>query len=156
LEAWRRIYYAQTTSTDWNIGRLLTRLQELGLDDNTLVVFTSDHGEMFGAHGRRAKNIFYDEACRVPMVMRLPGQIPAGTRSDACLATPDIMPTLLGLLDLPVPEAAEGLDLSGYARGGGRGAHDAALLQNTGACAAWQDGHEWRALRGSRYTYARY
>ncbi len=156
LETWRRIYYAQTASMDWNIGCLLTRLQESGLADNTLVVFTSDHGEMFGAHGRRAKNIFYEEACRVPMVMRLPGLIPAGTRSEVCMATPDIMPTLLGLLGLPIPEAAEGLDLSGYARGGGSGAHEAALLQNTGACAAWQDGHEWRALRGNRYTYARY
>ena len=58
LEAWRRNYYAMTTNLDWNFGRLMKYLDESGLAGNTVVVFTSDHGEMFGAHGRRAKNIF--------------------------------------------------------------------------------------------------
>ncbi len=106
LEAWMRVYYAQTASMDWNLGRLLAGLEELGLADDTLVVFTSDHGEMFGAHGRRAKNIFYEEACRIPMLMRWPNGIPAGTRAEACLATPDIMPTVLGLMGLPIPADA--------------------------------------------------
>jgi len=156
LEAWRRNYYAMTANLDWNIGRLLGALDEAGLTEETLVVFTSDHGEMFGAQGRRAKNIFYEEAARVPFLMRWPGVIPEGAASDACLSTVDILPTVLSLLGLPVPQAAEGMDLSACARGVQGPEPEAALLQNTGACAAWEDGHEWRALRDKRFTYAIY
>jgi arylsulfatase A-like enzyme len=120
------------------------------------VVFTSDHGELFGAHGRRAKNIFYDEAVRVPLLVRWPGHIPTGCQTDVCLNTPDMMPTLLGLLDLPVPDEVEGMDLSHCALGRDGPEPDAALMQCTGATAAWQDGYEWRALRDKRFTYAVY
>jgi arylsulfatase A-like enzyme len=111
---------------------------------------------MFAAHGRRAKNIFYEEACRVPFLLRWPGPLPADRTADACLATPDILPTLLSLMDLPAPADAEEMDLSHCARGTDGPEPDAALLQNTGACAAWADGYEWRALRSKRYTYAVY
>ncbi|MCP4641292.1 MAG: sulfatase-like hydrolase/transferase, partial [bacterium] len=156
LPEWRGNYYAMTANLDWNFGRLMDALDAAGIADNTLVVLTSDHGEMFGAHGRRAKNIFYEEACRIPFLMRMPGRIPAGNAADACLGTVDIMPTTLGLLGLSVPEAVEGMDLSRSACGEAGPEPDAALLQNTGACAAWTDGHEWRALRDKRYTYAIY
>lgn len=156
LEAWRRTYYAQTTSLDWNFGRLLKALDDSGLADNTIVVFTSDHGEMFGAHGRRAKNIFYEEACRIPMLMRWPGHIPAGSKADACLSTVDIMPTLLSFLGLRPPKDAEGMDLSHCVRGKKGKEPEAALMQICGATASWTDGHEWRALRDKRYTYAIY
>ncbi len=156
LPAWMRIYYAMVANLDWNVGRLLSAVDQLGLRDNTVVVFTSDHGEMFGAQGRRAKNIFYDEAVRVPFLMRWPGHIPAGSISDVCLNTPDIMPTLLTLLGLPVPDAVEGVDLSLFALGQDGPEPEAAFMQGTGATAAWQDGHEWRALRSKRYTYAVY
>lgn len=156
LPAWRRGYYAMVANLDWNLGRLLAAIDKAGLAESTIVVFSSDHGEMFGAHGRRAKNIFYDEAARVPLLVRWPGHVPAGAVSDACLATVDIMPTLLGLAGLAVPRAAEGMDLSHVALGRKGPEPEAALLQNTGACAAWEDGHEWRALRDKRYTYAVY
>jgi len=156
LEAWRRGYFAMNASMDRNIGRILDALDKQGLADNTLVVFTSDHGEMFGAHGRRAKNIFYEEACRIPFLLRWPGHIAPGTASDACLGSPDIMPTLLGLLGIPVPSEVEGVDLSDAALGKSKGEERSAFLQNTGACAAWEDGHEWRALRDARFTYAVY
>jgi arylsulfatase A-like enzyme len=145
-----------TANVDWNLGRLLDALDKLGARDNTLVVFTSDHGEMFGAHGRRAKNIFYEEAVRVPFLVRWPESVPAGRVADACLATPDIMPTLLSLLRLPVPKDAEGMSLSHCALGHDGPEPQAAFLQGTGTTAAWRDGHEWRALRGKRYTYAVY
>jgi len=156
LELSRRIYYAMTASVDASFARLLHALDELGLAQNTIVVFSSDHGEMFGAHGRLAKNIFYEEAARVPFLVRWPGHIPVAATSDACLGTVDIMPTLLGLLDLPIPKEVEGMDLSAHVTGRGGPEPLAAFLQNTGACAAWQDGHEWRALRDKRFTYARY
>ena len=156
LPQWRRGYYAQTTSIDWNFGRLLAALEASGAAKNTLVVFTSDHGEMFGAHGRRAKNIFYEEACRVPLLIRRPGQIPAGLVSDACISTVDLLPTLLALLGLQPPEGVEGMDLSHCAVGQPGPEPDAAFLQICGATAAWRDGHEWRALRDKRFTYAVY
>jgi len=148
-----KIYYAMAANLDDNLGRLVRALDEAGLSDDTVFVFTADHGEMFGSHGRRGKNIFFEEAIRVPFLMRCPGTIPAGI-SDVCLATPDIMPTLLGLLGLPIPAGVEGMDLSHCARGEPGPVPPAALLQNTGACADWIDGHEWRALRDARHTYA--
>jgi arylsulfatase A-like enzyme len=68
--------------------------------------------------------------------------------------TPDIMPTLLSMLDLPIPREVEGVDLSHCALERAGAVPQAALMQNTGACAIWEDGHEWRALRDGRYTYA--
>jgi arylsulfatase A-like enzyme len=151
-----RGYYAMAANLDWNVGRLLKAIDDAGTRDNTLVVFTADHGEMMGAHGRRAKNIFYEEAVRVPFLMRWPGRIPAGSTSDACLNTPDIMPTLLAMAGLPIPAKVEGMDLSHCAFGQPGPEPEAAFMQNTGACAVWEDGYEWRALRGKQYTYAIY
>ncbi len=156
LPDWMRGYYAMTANLDGNVGRLLAAVEEMGLANDTILVFTSDHGEMFGAHGRRAKNTFYEEAARVPFLLRWPGRVPAGSVCDACLGTVDIMPTLLGLAGLEAPREAEGMDLSLRALGRPGPEPDAAFLQNTGACAAWEDGHEWRALRDKRYTYAKY
>jgi arylsulfatase A-like enzyme len=144
------------SSIDENLGRLLAALEASGAGEETVVVFTSDHGEMFGAHGRRAKNIFYEEACHIPLLIRWPGHIPAGHVSDACLGTVDLMPTLLGLLGLPCPADAEGMDLSHCALGMPGPEPEAAFLQICGATAAWEDGHEWRALRDKRHTYAIY
>lgn len=151
-----RVYYAMTANLDWNLGRLVAALEEAGVADDTLLVFTSDHGEMFAAHGRRAKNIFYEEACRVPFLIRWPAAIRAGRTSDACLGTPDILPTLLSLMGLPIPKDAEGMDLSHSALGKKGPETEAALLQCTGATAAWTQGHEWRALRSKQFTYAIY
>lgn len=155
LTAWMRVYYAMIANLDWNLGRLLDAVDRLGLRDNTLFIFTSDHGEMFGAQGRRAKNIFYDEAVRVPFLLRWPGHSQTDV-SDVCLTTPDIMPTLLGLLGLPVPAGVEGMDLSHCVFGKPGAEPEAALLQGMGATAIFEDGHEWRGLRSKQYTYAIY
>jgi arylsulfatase A-like enzyme len=154
LPAWRRIYAAMVANIDWNVGRLLTALAGLGLDKDTLVVFTSDHGEMFGAHGRVQKNIFYEEAARIPLLMRWPGRIAAGAVSDACIASPDLMPTILGFARTPIPASVEGMDLSHCALGLPGPVPRDALLQGMGPSVDWQDGHEWRALRDPRHTYA--
>ncbi len=156
IDEWMRNYYAMTANLDWNIGRVLDAVDKAGLAEDTLIVFSSDHGEMFGGHGRMKKNIFYEEAARIPFLMRWKGRIPAGGVSDVCLNTPDIMPTLLGLAGLGsrIPESVEGMDLSRAAQGNSGPEPEAAFLMNTGACAVWEDGHEWRALRDNRFTYA--
>jgi len=156
LEKWRRNYYAMTTNLDWNFGRLMQFLDASGLAENTIVVFSSDHGEMFGSQGRRAKNIFYEEAARIPFLIRWPGHIPAGAVSDACLSAVDFAPTFLGLLDLPIPSRWEGMNLAHLALGQSGPQPEFAFLQGTGATAAWDVGHEWRAVRTKRFTYARF
>jgi arylsulfatase A-like enzyme len=149
----RQVYAAQTASMDWEVGRLLRALTQLGLSDDTIFVFTSDHGEMFGSHGRIAKKIFYEEAVRVPFLMRWPGELPPHV-NPSCLNTPDIAPTLLGLLGLPVPASMEGADLSAQARGEAAPDSAPALLQGMGHTFQWHDGDEWRAARDAQYTYA--
>lgn len=151
-----RIYYAQTANIDWNVGRLLKTLDELGVADNTILVFTSDHGEMFGSHGRQAKYIFYEEASRIPFLVRWPAKIPKKTVSEALLGTPDIMPTLLNMMGLSVPRGVEGLDLSSHAFGKGGPEPECTAMQGMGTTAAWQDGTEWRAVRDHEFTYAVY
>ncbi len=155
LDEWMRNYYAMTANLDRNVGRIQQAIVQAGLDDDTIIVFTSDHGEMFGAQGRMKKNIFYEESVRVPMLMRWKGTIPSGSVSDCCLNTPDIMPTLLGLagLEKRIPVGVEGMDVSRTAKGHPGSQPDAAYLFNTGACAIWEDGHEWRAVRDRQYTY---
>ena len=156
LPMWRANYAAQVCAVDRNLGRLMAAMDELGLSRDTLLVFSSDHGEMFGAHGRRAKNTFYEEACRVPLLFRRPGAIPAAQVSDACIGTVDLMPTILGLLGLETPGDVEGLDLSPLLFGGEADEPDAAMMMICGATADWQDGFEWRALRDRGHTYAVY
>ncbi len=158
LESWMRVYYAMVANLDWNLGRLLDALDEEGLSEKTIVVFTSDHGEMFGAHGRRAKNIFYEEAIRVPFLVRWKKAKVQPKTVRCCLGTVDIMPTLLSLMDLPVPNSVEGMDLSGTLLGKVERSEklDGALLQNTGAVALWENGYEWRGWRDTEYTYATY
>jgi arylsulfatase A-like enzyme len=151
-----RCYHAQTANLDWNMGRLLKALDEMGLAENTIVVFTSDHGYMFGEHGRAGKCTFYEEAIRVPMLIRWGANTPAGHTTDVCLNTPDIMPTILSLMGLPVPAAAEGIDLSAHARGTGGPEPEYDFLQGMGETDAWNDGFEWRAVRDKTFTYAVY
>lgn len=155
LTEWMRVYYAMVANLDDNMGRLMEKMKELGLEEDTILVFTSDHGELFGAHGRRAKNIFYEEAVRVPMLMRWNGKLEAGARRESIFNTVDIMPTLLSMMGLPIPEEVEGTDMSASVVKGEDRA-EGALMMCTGPTAIWGDGQEWRAYRTKRYVYAVY
>ena len=154
LRDWIRVYYAMIANLDDNVGRLVNAVKALGLDGNSIFVFTSDHGEMFGAHGRRAKNIFYDEAARVPFLLRYSDSLAAGC-NDVCLNTVDIMPTLLSMMGLPVPDSVEGTDRSEEIKNG-PDTESGALMMGTGPTAIFGNGREWRAWRTNRYTYAVY
>ncbi len=156
LTEWMRVYDAMAANVDHNVGRMLDAIRRLGIEKDTIFVFTSDHGELFGAHGRRAKNIFYEEAVRVPFLMRCPGTIPTGF-CGVCLNTVDIMPTLCSLCSVPIPDEVEGRDLSPVIlRDPNAEEPEGALMMGTGATADWSEGHEWRAFRTKRYTYAVY
>jgi arylsulfatase A-like enzyme len=152
----KRVYYAMVASIDEYMGRLFKKLKELNIDDNTIVVFTSDHGEMFGENGRVYKLTFYESAARVPFLIRWPAKIPAGLSTDALLGTPDIMPTILGLTGCKIPNGVEGIDMSHICLGKTGNQPAFAFLQGMGHTYLWKDGFEWRAVRTKRFTYAKY
>lgn len=153
LTEWMKVYYAMTANLDDNIGRLMEGIKEMGLENNSIIVFTSDHGELFGAHGRRAKNIFYEEAVRVPFLIKWKGKLGENVKRDFVFNTVDIMPSLLSLMGLPFPDEAEGKDLSACIEGK-EDTEEGALMMCTGPTAVFGDGNEWRAYRTKQYTYA--
>jgi arylsulfatase A-like enzyme len=105
-------YWAQIELIDKNVGRMLEALERTGQRDNTVVIFTSDHGEMAGDHGLRKKGCrFYEGLVRVPLILSWPGRFQKGLCSDALVELLDITPTLLELADLPVPAIMQGRSL---------------------------------------------
>jgi len=104
-----RNYFAMITGVDHQFGRILGALDDAGLADNTIVVFTSDHGNCLGIHEKMSKNNHYEESMRVPFIIRWPGEIPH-RRDDLLLSAPDIYPTLMDLMGLgkDIPEAVQG------------------------------------------------
>lgn len=98
------VYYGMISLMDKYIGKILDKLDALGLREDTLVVFTTDHGHLFGQHGLYAKGAFlYEDMIRVPMVARCPGLIEAGSRTHAMQSLVDLAPTFLDLLGEKIP-----------------------------------------------------
>ena len=157
-------YYSMCKNADDNVGRILDYLERSGLEDDTIVVFTSDHGEMLGSHGRSNKMVAYAEAIRIPMIMRWPGRIAANHRTDTLQGPMDHFPTLVSLAGLKLPPDLDGVDLSSELLGGEPVPRDALLLSNftahwdffmTGSDegANWP---EWRGVKTQQYTYIRW
>ena len=152
-------YYAHCTALDACIGNLLQTMREKGIEDDTIFVFTSDHGDMLGSQGEQRKQRPWEESIRVPFLLRYPamfGRQPG--QLDALIDAPDILPTLLGLCGLPVPETAEGLDFSNYMQGGEEPSDGATVIMCPHPFGEWarrQHGKEYRSLRTRQYTYAR-
>ncbi|MCL5743183.1 MAG: sulfatase-like hydrolase/transferase, partial [Acidobacteria bacterium] len=101
-------YYGSVSEMDFCLGQVLDALHELGLEENTVVVYTSDHGEMLGEHGLWHKFVFYDPSCGVPLIFRVPGLTTAGARSQTPVSLVQMVPTLLELCGLPAPAEADG------------------------------------------------
>ena len=153
-------YYAHCTALDACVGQLQQTLRETGVDEDTIFVFTSDHGDMLGSQGHRKKQRPWDESIRVPFLLRWPGGLGEDPRETThCIDAPDLLPTLASLAGLNVPPTAEGRDLSAAARGElPVGDDEAALLLCVVPFAQYarqQGGREFRGLRTPRYTYAR-
>ena len=106
-------YYSNTSNMDGMIGRVLAKLDELGLSENTLVCFVSDNGPPFPG----SKMTLYDRGIGTPLILRWPGGIPAGTTSRSLASTVDIMPTLLEAAGCPVPQDLPGRSLLSLATG---------------------------------------
>lgn len=116
-DAWRRYldYYAYCIKdVDENAGLVLDALEKSGSAANTIVVFTSDHGEMAGSHRLRTKGCFaYEEVMNVPLIFSWPGRMPAGRRCEGMASNVDVMPTLAALAGIKDRPYSAGLDLSG-------------------------------------------
>lgn len=156
----RRCYYAMIKNTDDNVGRILDFLARSGLSDNTIVVFTSDHGEMHGSQGLTNKLVPYAESVNVPLIMRWPGHIPVGLKTDALQTPVDHMTTLCGLTGLKAPPTAEGVDLSNVVLGHGGDNREAVLMAHYSSHFDFFDTRtrypEWRAVRTRQFTYAKW
>jgi arylsulfatase A-like enzyme len=123
--------YGMVTMLDKYIGRILDQLEALGLAEETLVCFTSDHGDFWGQHGLTAKAIHhYEDLLRVPLIVRCPGVIPAGVMSDALQSTVDLAPTFLGMLGLPIPRIMQGMDEGAVWRGESPEIRDHVIVEN--------------------------
>jgi arylsulfatase A-like enzyme len=111
-------YYARCTLMDAQIGRLLAALEETGQADNTVVVYTNDHGIMMGAHGLHCLGVFpFEEGYRIPLIVRWPGVTPSGSTCEALVNTLDLTPTLCEMANAGTLEAAEGRSLTPWLRG---------------------------------------
>jgi len=125
------IYYAMISLMDRYIGEILDRLEELGVAEDTLVVFTTDHGHFYGQHGLIAKGAFhYEDMVKIPMVARFPGRIPAGERSAALQTLVDYAPTFLTVAGIDVPRSMTGLDQSQVWYGEASAARDHVIVEN--------------------------
>ncbi len=151
----KTIYYGQITSLDDNIGRIMKALDDLGIADNTIVCFSSDHGDMLASQGLQGKNVPYDESIRVPFLVRYPAKVKAGGKTDALLNSVDVMPTLLSLCGVQIPKPVQGTDLSAVVLGKGGKKPESVLLQRILGGGGKNNG-EWRGVRTPRYTYARW
>ncbi len=105
------LYYGSIAELDHYVGMLLSELSELGLEQQTLVIFTSDHGEMLGAHGMMGKGIFFEGSVRVPLIIRYPAQMPGGCVVNEVVNQTDLAPTILDYAGIDSSDPCDGRSL---------------------------------------------
>lgn len=149
-----RDYYACMTGVDEQVGRIVAELERAGLTEQTLVIFTSDHGDCMGMHDHVGKNVCYDEAMRVPMILRWPGTIEARRDTTAMPAFADLGPTMLSLMGLEayIPAEVETYDWARYVMKPGTAAPTAQQPYYFVQPARPETG--MRGWRTPRYTFA--
>ena len=124
-------YYGMISLMDKYIGRILDKLDALGLAEDTLVVFTTDHGHFYGHHGLMAKGAFhYEDMIKLPFVVRWPGRAPAGRQCDALQSLVDLPATFLNVCGIPVPRPMVGVDQSTVWFGEAARARDHIVCEN--------------------------
>jgi len=151
-------YYAHCTATDKAIGEIIQKIKDLGIYENSVIVFTSDHGEMMGGHDFRPymKHQPFSESANVPFLVSYPNmENAAGKIAEAAITTPDILPSLLSLCNIDIPETIEGYDLSPIFRAPEQTKDRAALYMNLAPFGIAFPSDEYRAVRTNRYTYVK-
>ena len=148
-------YYAQVTALDEDVGRIMVALEETGQAENTILVFTSDHGDMIGSHGVWRKQWPWDECVLVPLLVRYPVRQGSPRQEPAPISVVDLMPTLLSLAGAPVPDVVEGTDLSHLLSGQPGPRPNSALILSVAPFGECPDAPEWRGVRTEQHTYVR-
>ena len=148
-------YHAHITAIDEEIGRVMNKLDSAGLADNTILIYSSDHGSMMGSQGLGNKRLPYEESIKTPFIARWPNKIPAAATTNVLFGTIDIMPSVCALAGLDVPDTCSGLDFSKIMLGqpGGLEPESQFIMHIYNA-----NGDRWapffRGVRTNRYTYA--
>jgi arylsulfatase A-like enzyme len=152
-------YYAHCTALDQCVGELWQACRDAGVEENTVVVFTADHGDLVGSHAAYNKQQPYDESVRVPMLMHWPAKLGRTARAlQVAIGSADLLPTLLGLCNIPIPDTVQGLNFAPHMDGGPDPSDGASLISCPAPFGQWNrliGGREYRAVRTARYTYAR-
>jgi len=152
-------YYAHIAALDDCMGDIVETIDRAGISDNTILVFTSDHGDMLGSQDEQRKQRPYDESVRVPFLIRYPARLgEKGKEIDMPIGTQDIMPTLLALSGLNIPKGVEGTSYSSVLDGTKKAGDDVALIECPSPFGEWLrkgGGKEYRGIRTKRYTYVR-
>lgn len=146
----REVYFGMVTYMDGLVGEILKKLDELGLREKTIILYTSDHGELAGEHGLWYKNSFYEASARIPMAWSFPRAIPKGKRIDAPVMNMDIFPTLCELAGVRTPAGLEGRSLLPLMKGTEDGGARYALSEN------FRGGHAGRMIRSGQWKYCYY
>jgi arylsulfatase A-like enzyme len=150
-----RGYYAQIKNLDDNIGRVLATLEKRNWLENTIICYFSDHGDFQGSHRRTGKWRPEEESSNIPLIIQWPEAIPRGQVTDALISAVDIMPTLCGLLALPIPDSCDGEDFSGLLQGKQQKGANEILLQYWSTFFSENPNHQaYRAIRTEDYLYA--
>jgi arylsulfatase A-like enzyme len=153
-------YYAHIAALDYCLGKLLNTLKKTDIEKNTIVVFTSDHGDMLYSQGHWGKQRPWDESIKIPFLLRYPKVFGiTGREIDKPLNSPDIMPTLLSLSGVEIPKTVEGKNYFSECKSNSFSVEEEAAL----IVFPWPFGHfvrhlggkEWRGIRTKRYTYVR-
>lgn len=143
----RQLYYASISFVDKQVGRIIDQLEAMGELDNTLIVFTSDHGEMLGDHGTYQKFLPYDGSAKIPMICRYPKRYAPGSRETRFVDLNDLFPTFMDAAGLTMPEH---LDYPGDALWGDKKDRSVQFIEH-------QHGERrWISLRNKQYKYNYY
>jgi arylsulfatase A-like enzyme len=157
---WRQYqgYHAHISAVDRELGRLLDLLDRRGLAEDTIVIYTSDHGSMFQSHGVGSKRQPHEESIKVPFIIRWPGRVPAGAGTSRLFGTIDIMPTLCALAGVEIPGGCDGQDFSGVLMGGtGPDPASQFIMHISKLNSSWGNDHPAPRFRGvttGAHTYA--
>jgi arylsulfatase A-like enzyme len=148
-------YYAAVTALDEQLGRMIDKLREMGQLDNTLFIFTSDHGDMLWSHGMMKKQAPWAESVDVPLLMRMPTKLGSGVKNDVLFGTVDLLPTICGLLGWEQRSSFQGIDLSACLIDPHAPQPTTSLIANYHG---YSEGHHqhlyaWRGIRTKTHSY---
>lgn len=149
LKRARELYFASISFVDYNIGKIIAQLKEIGEYDNTLIIFTSDHGEMLGDCGAYQKLLPYDGSARIPFIVRYPEKVAAGTLDNRFVDLNDLLPTILDAAGVPYPNPGRLPGESVFTKNGSK--------DRTVQYIEYAHGSKrWVSLRDVRYKYNYY